>query len=89
MKELLSIAPLIGGTVNSFTPDSKFEVGSLPNAQEATRAPVPERRRSPPTTARRCALETRASLALPVDVTGLDTYGLFFVLGFSVFRFAM
>jgi hypothetical protein len=76
VKEILSIAPLVAGSVNSFTPDSKFEVGSLPNAQEATEhlfANV-SATTDDGTTLR---LETRASLQLPFDVTGLDVYGLF------------
>ncbi len=86
IKEVLSIAPLIGGTVNSFTPDSKFEVGSLPNAQEATEHLFPN---VAVTTddGKTLRLETRASLALPVDVTGLDLYAVFAY--FSVFRFVM
>ncbi|HVS35267.1 MAG TPA: hypothetical protein VMS17_06765 [Gemmataceae bacterium] len=85
VKTVLSIAPLIGGTVNSFTPDSKFEVGSLPNAQEATEHLFPN---VAVTTddGSTLRLETRASLALPVDVTGLDAYAAFAF--FSVFRFA-
>jgi len=86
VKEILSIAPLVAGTVNSFTPDSKFEVGSLPNAQEATRRLFANVSATTDdgTTLR---LETRASLSLPFDVTGLDTYGVFAF--FSVFRAAM
>ena len=85
IREVLSIAPLIGGSVNSFTPDSKFEVGSLPNAQEATEHLFPN---VAVTTddGKTLRLETRASLSLPVDVTGLDTYAVF--LFFGVFRFA-
>ncbi len=83
VKEILSIAPLIGGTVNSFTPDSKFEVGSLPNAQEATQHLFPN---VSVTTddGKTLRLETRASLQLPFDVTGLDSYALFSF--FVVFR---
>jgi hypothetical protein len=86
VKEVLSIAPLIAGTVNSFTPDSKFEVGSLPNAQEATAHLFPNVSVTSDD-GKTLRLETRASLALPVDVTGLDTYAIFGF--FSVFRFAM
>src|SRR5262249_41760654 len=31
MSQLLSIAPLIGGAINSFSPETNFDVGSLPN----------------------------------------------------------
>ena len=83
VKEILSIAPLVAGTANSFTPDSKFEVGSLPNAQEATRHLFPN---VSVTTddGKTLRLETRASLQLPFDVTGLDAYGLFAF--FAIFR---
>ncbi len=86
VKEVLSIAPLIGGVVNSFTPDSKFQVGDLPNAQEATEHLFPN---VAVTTddGKTLRLETRASLALPVDVTGLDAYAVFAF--FAFFRFAM
>ncbi len=86
IREVLSIAPLVGGTVNSFVPDSKFEVGSLPNAQEATEHLFPN---VAVTTddGKTLRVETRASLALPVDVTGLDAYGVFVF--FGAFRFAM
>lgn len=86
VKEVLSIAPLIGGTVNSFTPGSKFEVGSLPNAQEATQHLFPN---VSVTTddGKTLRLETRASLQLPFDVTGLDAYLLFGF--FAVFRASM
>jgi hypothetical protein len=85
VKEVLSIAPLIAGTANSFTPDSKFEVGSLPNAQEATEHLFPNVSVTSDD-GKTLRLETRASLALPVDVTGLDTYVLFGL--FTVGRFA-
>jgi hypothetical protein len=85
VKEVLSIAPLIGGSINSFTPDSKFEVGSLPNAQEATEHLFPNVAVATDD-GKTLRVETRASLALPIDVTGLDAYGVF--LFFGVFRFA-
>src|SRR5205823_5358209 len=37
LQTLWSVAPTIGGLVNSFSPELNFDVGSLPNAQEATR----------------------------------------------------
>jgi hypothetical protein len=85
VKQLLSVGPLIGGTVNSFTPDSKFEVGSLPNAQEVNRHLFPN---VSVTTddGKTLRLETRASLALPVELSGLDTYAIFAL--FSLGRFA-
>jgi hypothetical protein len=87
MKELLSIAPLAAGSINSFVPDSKFEVGSLPNAQEATRHLFPNVSVTSDD-GKTLRLETRASLQLPFDVTGLDTYSLFIFAGvFGRFAF--
>jgi hypothetical protein len=80
VKEILSIAPLIAGSVNSFAPDSKFEVGSLPNAQEATRHLFPNVSVTSDD-GKTLRLETRASLQLPFDLTGIDTYGIFIFLG--------
>ena len=84
LKEILSIAPLIGGAVNSFVPDSKFDVDSLPNAQEATRHLFPNVSVTSDD-GKTLRLETRASLQLPFDLTGLDTYSIFIFFGF--FRF--
>ena len=81
VKEILSIAPLIAGTANSFAPDSKFEVGSLPNAQEATRHLFPNVSVTSDD-GKTLRLETRASLQLPFDLTGIDTYGIFIFLGY-------
>jgi hypothetical protein len=77
LRQLLSLAPLIGGAVHSFNPDLKFEVGSIPNAQEATEPLFPN---VSVTTddGKALRLETRASLQLPFDVTGIDTYALGF-----------
>ena len=87
MKQILSIAPLIAGTANSFAPDSKFEVGSLPNAQEATRRLFPNVSVTSDD-GKTLRLETRASLQLPFDITGLDTYSVFIFLGlFGRFAF--
>jgi hypothetical protein len=87
MKQILSIAPLIAGTANSFAPDSKFEVGTLPNAQEATRHLFPNVSVTSDD-GKTLRLETRASLQLPFDITGLDTYSIFIFLGvFGRFMF--
>jgi hypothetical protein len=82
LKEILSIAPLIGGSINSFAPDSKFEVGTLPNAQEATRHLFPNVSVTSDD-GKTLRLETRASLQLPFDLTGLDTYSIFIILSFN------
>jgi len=34
LTQLLSIAPLIGGAINSFSPETNFEAAACPNAQE-------------------------------------------------------
>ena len=86
VKEILSVAPLIGGLANSFTPDSKFDVAGLPGAQEATQHLFPNLSATTDD-GKTLRLETRASLALPFDVNGLDTYGLFIVFSFGRFAF--
>jgi hypothetical protein len=78
LKQLLSIAPLIGGLIDSLNPDINFDVGSLPNAQEVTRhlfanvSVVTDDGKT-------IRLESRASLALPFDISGIDAYGLLFL----------
>jgi hypothetical protein len=73
---LLSLAPLIGGSVASFAPQLDFDVSTLPNAQEATRHLFPN---VSVTTddGKTLRSETRGSLSLPFDLTGLDTYAIF------------
>lgn len=82
IKQLLSIAPLIGGLINSFAPDVKFDTGSLPNAHEATRYLFPNVS-IVTDDGKALRMETRASLALPFDLSGLDTYSLFFFFAFA------
>jgi hypothetical protein len=86
IKQLLSISPLIGATVNSFNPSIRFEVGNLPNAQEATNPLFPN---VAVTTddGKTIRQESRASLSLPLDVTGIDVYAFFIVLSFARFAF--
>jgi len=78
---LLSVGPLVGGLVNSFLPEAKFEVGSIPNAQEATRHLFPNVSVTSDD-GKTLRQETRASLALPFDVAGADTYAI--ILGFAI-----
>jgi hypothetical protein len=82
LKQLLSIAPLIGGAVNSFSPETNFDVSSLPNAQEVTRHLFPNVSITSDD-GKTLKQETRASLSLPFDISGIDVYGLilFSVLG--------
>ena len=77
--QILSIAPLIAGLINSFAPDIRLDVGSLPNAHEATRHLFPNVSviTDDGQTLRQ---QTRASLNLPLNLTGLDTYGIFLFL---------
>ncbi len=76
LKMLLSIAPLVGGSVASFAPDVNFDVSILPNAQEATRHLFPNVSVLTDD-GKTLRSETRGSLALPFDLTGLDTYAIF------------
>lgn len=84
LRQLLSLAPLLGGAVHSFNPDLKFEVGSIPNAQEATEPLFPN---VSVTTddGKELRLKSRSSLQLPFDLSGIDTYALGFAL-ISAFR---
>ena len=85
LTQLFSIAPLLGTSVNNLSPEVNFEVGSLPNAQEATEFLFPNVSVSTDD-GKIIRLETRASLALPLDVTGLDTYAIaFFFASFARF----
>jgi hypothetical protein len=76
VKQLLAIAPLVGGAINSFIKESKFDVSTLPNAQEATRYLFPNVS-VVSDDGKTLRMETRASLALPIDIVGIDTYALF------------
>jgi hypothetical protein len=79
LKQLLSIAPLIGGSIASFSPDLNFEVGKLPNTQEVTRHLFPNVSVTSDD-GKTLRQEARESLALPFDLAGLDTYSLFILL---------
>lgn len=82
LRQLLSIAPLIGGSVASFVPQLNFDVGSVPNSQEVVRHLFPN---VSVTTddGKVVRSESRGSLELPLEVSGLDAYSLFllFALG--------
>jgi hypothetical protein len=86
LKQLFAIAPLIGATVNSVNPEVHFEVGSLPNAQEATSNLFPNVS-VVADDGKVLRVESRASLTLPLDITGIDTYGLLFLFGSYAARF--
>jgi len=86
LRQLMSIAPLIGGTVSSINPQLNFEVGTLPSTQEVTKHLFPNVSVTSDD-GKTLRQDSRDSLALPFDITGLDTYSLFFL--FAAFgRFA-
>lgn len=72
VRQVLALTPLIGAAVNSAFPDSKFDVGLIPNGHEVTRHLFPNV--SVMTVdAHGLRLETRASLALPVELSNADS----------------
>jgi hypothetical protein len=85
IKQLLALAPLVVGLINSLTPDFKLDVGAMPNAQEATQhlfsnvATVNE-------DGDVIRMEMRASVALPFDLSGVDSFSLLILAQFA-FRF--
>jgi hypothetical protein len=79
IKQLLSLAPFITALANSFSPEQFLDIGTVPNAQEATRHLFP----SVSVTHDKegiVRLESRAALSLPLDLAGVDTYGLLFLI---------
>ncbi len=80
IKTLLSVGPMIGGLVNSLVPEAKFEVSSIPNAQEATHHLFPNVSVTSDD-GKTLRQETQASLALPLDLVGADNLVL---LGFAL-----
>src|SRR5262245_53535638 len=82
VKQILALAPLIGGAVRSFLPETKFDVGSLPNGHEATKHLFPNVTVTNDD-GKSLRFHTRASLALPIDVAGADSY----VLAVAAFGF--
>jgi hypothetical protein len=82
VRQLLSLAPLVGGAVRSFVPEAKFDVGALPNTHEVARHLFPNVS-VVSDDGRTVRLETRSSVVLPLELSGLDTYAVF-----SLFAFA-
>lgn len=76
MKQLMSIAPLIAGAVSSFNPQLNFEVGSVPSAQEVTKHLFPNLSVTSDD-GKILRQDSLDSLALPLNINGLDTYSLF------------
>jgi hypothetical protein len=85
VKQLLALAPLVGAAVDSSLPGSNFDVGLLPNGHEATRHLFPN---VSVVTADKdtLRLESRASLALPLDLGNTDTVAGVEVLAIFLFR---
>jgi hypothetical protein len=84
LTQLLSLGPLIGGAVKSFSPETNFDVSTIPNAQEVTRHLFPNVSVTSDD-GKTLRQETRASLTLPLDVSGVDAYVIFFAFA-GVFR---
>jgi hypothetical protein len=72
VNQVLALAPLVTGLINSLVPESKFEVGLLPNAHEVSRHLFPNVS-VVSTRGDTLRLETRASLALPLDLSNADS----------------
>jgi hypothetical protein len=73
VKQLLSLAPPLASLANSFLPEAKIDIAALPNAHEATKHLFPNVSVVCDTD-RNLRQETLASVALPFDIAGLDTY---------------
>ncbi len=84
INQLFSVAPLIASLVNSFAPNS-FDVFMLPNSQSITEHLFPNVTISVDegTSLR---MESYASLSLPFELTGLDTYAIALFFSFAVIR---
>jgi hypothetical protein len=82
VKQILAVSPLIGAAVNSALPDGKFDVGLIPNGQEATRYLFPNVGVST-VDDHALRLETRASLALPLELSNTDAAVLGLVLSIA------
>lgn len=83
INQLLSLGPVIGGAILSFNPETSFEISSIPNAQEVNRYLFPNVSVSTADD-KLVRVESRASLPLPFDVAGIDTYAIFLL--FSLAR---
>jgi hypothetical protein len=83
--QLLSLGPLLGGLYKSIDPESTFEPGTIPNAQEVTRHLFPNVAVFVDD-GKTLRFESRDSLALPLEIAGVDTYALLFLFA-AAFRF--
>jgi hypothetical protein len=82
VKQVLSVAPMIGGLVNSLNKEIDFDVASLPVAQDVTRHLFPNVSVLSDD-GKTLRLDSRASLSLPLDIAGLDSYALFIFSAFA------
>jgi hypothetical protein len=73
VKQVLSLAPMIGSAVRGFFPETKFDPGLIPNGHEACKHLFPNVTVTSDD-GKTTRIMTRASLALPFDVAGLDSY---------------
>jgi hypothetical protein len=87
VRQLLALAPLVAGAVRSFLPESKFDVGTVPNAYEATKYLFPNVSVMSwnGNTLRK---ELRGSLELPFELGGIDSYPILLYL-FAGFAFRL
>jgi hypothetical protein len=85
VKQVLALAPLIGSAIRSFFPETKFDPGLIPNGHEACKHLFPNVTVTSDD-GKTTRIHTRASLALPFDVAGVDAYILGFA-GISAFGF--
>ena len=85
IKQVLALAPLVGAAVDSSVPGANFDVGLLPNGHEATRHLFPNV--TVVTTDKdTLRLESRASLALPLELGNTDTLAGVELLAIFAFR---
>jgi hypothetical protein len=87
VKQVLALAPLVGAAVDSNLPGSTFDVGLLPNGHEATRHLFPNVSVAT-TSGDALRLESRASVALPLDLGNTDTLAGVELLAIFAFRMA-
>jgi hypothetical protein len=82
LRQILALAPTVGALANSFIPESVFEVGSLPTAQEATHHLFPNVSAFSDD-GKVLRMESRMSLSLPFELAGVDSYAIALFLAFA------
>jgi hypothetical protein len=86
VRQVLAMAPIVAGLVKSLTPDLKLDVGTVPNGHEATRHLFPNVS-VVSIKDNYIRIEGRASLALPLDISGIEGYAIFGLFTFARFGF--